>query len=195
MQEAHALTVRFTNETPVEFPYLCLLISGGHTLALIVHNVNEYTQLGTTLDESIGEAYDKTARALNIPWNKPDHRSRGGGPGPALELYAQNGDPDKYPFTTPLSDGYQTNKINWSFSGLRTQVSRRIEKVFTSENTTAEEKYQMQCDLAASFQKTAIKHLEHKLKLAFKYCNNKNIKLNSLVASGGVASNLAIRST
>lgn len=90
-KEAHALTVRMSNDS-VKFPYLAFLLSGGHTLILIVHGVNHYTQLASTLDESIGQTYDKVARELGIRWNPApvtDGKSEnepggGGGPGPAL---------------------------------------------------------------------------------------------------------------
>ncbi|KAJ2393038.1 Mitochondrial tRNAs modification protein, partial [Coemansia sp. RSA 2603] len=82
--EAHALMARMSSD--VQFPFLCLLISGGHTLTLLVHQVNEYTVLGTTLDDSVGEAFDKVARELRLPWVV---RQDGGGAGPALERVAR----------------------------------------------------------------------------------------------------------
>ncbi|KAJ9088447.1 Mitochondrial tRNAs modification protein [Entomophthora muscae] len=131
--EAHALTVRMGQDANITFPYVAFLISGGHTLVIIVYGVNQYTQLATTLDESVGEAYDKVARALCIPWNPVPGieiselvPGRGGGPGPALEKVALDGDKTKYTFTLPLNLNQQRANIAFSFSGLRTQVEKKL---------------------------------------------------------------------
>lgn len=185
-------------ETTVTFPYVAFLISGGHTLVIIVHGVNQYTQLATTLDESVGEAYDKVARALGIPWNPVPNAEtpemvpgRGGGPGPALEKAALYGDKNKYSFTLPLNLNQQRAKAAFSFSGLRTQVEKKTKELFSTSDSSF--RAQIVADVAASFQNTIINHLEVKLRLALKQCHNLGVLPTTLVASGGVASNLSIR--
>ncbi|CAI2175927.1 16595_t:CDS:2 [Funneliformis geosporum] len=185
--EAHALTARLTQPIPVPFPFLTLLISGGHTLILVAHGVNNYTQLGTTIDDSIGEAYDKTARLLKLPWLK----GRGGGPGAALERIAEKGDPKKYKVPIPMTkDKRRKEEMDLSFSGLKTSISNLI----TNYNLDLDDE-DVKRDLASTFQKTAITHLTDKLELAFRWCREKDIKLTALVVSGGVASNKSIRSS
>lgn len=191
------MTIRLTSAELIEFPYLCLLISGGHTLVVIVKGVNDYEELATTADESIGEVYDKIARKLGISWSKeqplnPGQKKVGGtgGAGPALEKIALNGDPNAYTFTLPMYTAHKTKTMKFSFCGLRTQVGNEIEKIIARDGSLNQ---QIVADIAASFQATAIKHLDQKLELCMKYCITNNIGIKSLVASGGVASNLAIR--
>jgi N6-L-threonylcarbamoyladenine synthase len=165
---------------------LTLLISGGHTLILVTHGVNNYTHLGTTIDDSIGEAYDKIARLLRIPWLK----GRGGGPGAALEQFAEYGDPEKYSVPVPMTkDKRRKEAMDLSFSGLKTSISTLV----TKHNLDLDNE-NVKRDLASIFQKTAITHLTDKLELAFQWCKKKEISLTALVASGGVASNKSIRS-
>lgn len=185
-------------EEEVPFPYVAFLISGGHTLVIIVHGVNHYTQLASTLDESVGEAYDKVARALCIPWNPIPSAGtsdlvpgRGGGPGPALEKAALAGDKTRYNFTLPLNLNQQRANIAFSFSGLRTQVEKKTRELFSAAEPA--EKPQIVADVAASFQNTVISHLQVKLKLALQQCRGLGVSPTTLVASGGVASNLSIR--
>lgn len=173
------------------------MISGGHTLLVIVKGVNEYEELATTADESIGEAYDKIARKLGISWSKEEPLDPGkkkiggtGGAGPALEKIALNGDPNAYTFTLPMYNSNTAKTMAFSFCGLRTQVGREIEKIMLRDGSLND---QIVADIAASFQATAIKHLDQKLELCMKYCTANKIRLKSIVASGGVASNLAIR--
>ncbi|KAK9708351.1 Mitochondrial tRNAs modification protein [Basidiobolus ranarum] len=181
--EGHALTARLTEEWQPQFPFLCLLISGGHTLILLAEDVNKYQMLGTTLDDSVGEAFDKVARSLKLPWIK----GRGGGAGAALEKCALDGDATKFILPIPLNVNEHRYKMNFSFSGLKAAVSRIVEEQVDTNNP------QMVADMAASFQGVVLKHLENKLTLAFNHCIQRNIKVTSLVASGGVASNMAIR--
>ncbi|CAG8784090.1 1040_t:CDS:2, partial [Dentiscutata erythropus] len=187
--EAHALTARLTHSSSdlLPFPYLTLLISGGHTLILVAHGIGHYTQLGTTIDDSIGDAFDKTARLLKIPWLK----GRGGGPGAALEQYALKGDPKKYTVPIPMrKDARRKREMNYSFSGLKTSIKDFVEKYKLNLDDEI-----VIYDLAATFQHAATVHLIDKLELAFEWCRNKGIALTALVASGGVASNKSIRST
>ncbi|KAJ1986078.1 Mitochondrial tRNAs modification protein [Dimargaris cristalligena] len=143
--EAHALTARLCFPDQIEFPFLSLLISGGHTLLLAVHGVGQYTQLGTTRDDSIGDAFDKVARALQLPWKS----GPGGGAGAALEQAAQRGElyespvaiseesprsrPSlKIPLRVPMSVNHQVASLDFSFSGLKADVFRRIEAELAS---------------------------------------------------------------
>ena len=170
--EGHALSPGLNNK--LEFPYLLLLISGGHSQYLVVKGVNEYEQLGTTIDDALGEAFDKTSKILNL----------GYAGGPNIEKYAKLGDIKKFKLPVPI-----INKAgcNLSFAGLKTAVLRESKKI--SNNV------QLKYDLAASFQYTINKILEKKTFEAmkqFKKKNNKNKKFNFVVA-GGVAANKSIR--
>ncbi|KAI8360799.1 glycoprotease family-domain-containing protein [Blakeslea trispora] len=184
--EAHALTARLTTENPLNapfpaFPFMTLLISGGHTLLLTANNIGDYNQLGTTLDNAVGEAIDKTARLLNLEWVK----GRRGGPGAALEKAALLGDPDRFLSRLP-KPMLERNKsvIAFSFSGLKTAVARLIEV----EKVVDLSKVQDVNDMAAAFQLACIRHLEQKLTLAL---DQELIQfgkpLTALVVSGGVA--------
>jgi N6-L-threonylcarbamoyladenine synthase len=180
---------RFTEADPPQFPVLCFLISGGHTLLLVAHDVNHYTQLGTTLDDAVGEAYDKVARMLEIPWLQ----GRGGGAGPALEQMARQGDPQRFVLPVPMRHHLQANRMNFSFAGLKTAVLRELEATPLS-SLSASARTALQADMSASFQQAVIGHLTDKLTLGFKWCRKHEIAVHSLVVSGGVASNQAIRS-
>lgn len=117
--EAHALVGRMGRQ--VEFPFLCLLISGGHNLLLVVHEIGVYTQIGTTLDDSLGEAYDKVARMLEIV-------PAGGA---ALEKCAMNGDLMKYNFKLPMQ---KYSNCDFSYSGLKTSVRITIEQLLKDKS-------------------------------------------------------------
>ncbi|KAI9598090.1 Gcp-like domain-containing protein [Syncephalis fuscata] len=185
--EGHALMARMTEEVMPKFPFLCLLISGGHTLLLVVHDVNHYTQLGTTLDDAIGEAYDKVARLLEIPWL----HGRGGGAGAALESLACNGDPARFSLPVPMRHASRAASMDFSFAGLKTAVARLLPK--TNNDDSDLQRQQWKADMAAAFQQTAITHLVDKLKKGFLWTKQQSIPITSLVVSGGVASNKAIR--
>lgn len=105
--EGHALTARMTDQ--VEFPFLLLLVSGGHTQYLLVKALGEYERLGTTIDDAIGEAFDKTAKLLGLPYPG----------GPAVEKAAKLGDPTVYKLPRPLLD---RPGLDMSFAGLKTAV-------------------------------------------------------------------------
>ncbi|KAI8093286.1 glycoprotease family-domain-containing protein [Halteromyces radiatus] len=189
--EAHALTARMTttedknNILSPAFPFMTLLISGGHTLLLTVNDIGDYNALATTLDNAVGEAIDKTARALDLAWIK----GRRGGPGAALERAALNGSSDRYAPLLPMPM-LQRNKTTmaFSFSGLKTAVIRLIEK----DNVLADP--QRIADMAAAFQTVCMRHIEQKLSLAMDHEINKLGKpITALVVSGGVASNQFFR--
>ncbi|KAI8388318.1 Gcp-like domain-containing protein [Radiomyces spectabilis] len=191
--EAHALTARLTTPHPSNlpspmFPFMTLLISGGHTLLLTANDLGDYTQLGTTLDNAVGEAIDKTARLLNLEWIK----GRRGGPGAALEQAALQGNPDRYMDRLPMPM-LQRNKsvCGFSFSGLKTAVARLIEVEKVVDLSVSQDV----SDMAAAFQLVCIRHIEQKLRLALDLEVVQNKKpLTALVVSGGVASNKLFRS-
>eukprot|EP00249_Psilotum_nudum_P003495 c16908_g1_i1 orf=603-1640(-) len=143
--EAHALVARLIDKE-LDFPFLVLLISGGHNLLLLAQNVGQYIQLGTTVDDAIGEAFDKTARMLGLDLKK--------GGGPALEELALEGDPYSVNFSVPMRNH---RDCNFSYAGLKTQVQLAVEsrniKVGKMPLLTAEvDDHQAWADIAASFQ-------------------------------------------
>ncbi len=168
--EGHALSPKL--DSNLNYPYLLLLISGGHTQFLSVKNLGSYKRLGTTIDDAVGEAFDKTAKLIGIEFPG----------GPQIEVYAKKGNPTKYQLPKPI---FHKGGCNLSFAGLKTAVLKISKQIKTEQ-----EKY----DLAASFQKTIEDILYKKSKIAFeefKKINNKNY--NKFVVAGGVAANKSIR--
>ena len=169
--EGHALSPGLQEK--IEFPYLLLLISGGHTQYLIVKDVNEYKQLGTTIDDALGEAFDKTAKMLNLGYPG----------GPSVEKFAKLGDKESFKLPEPIIN---RAGCNLSFAGLKTAVLRISEKI----NGKTELRY----NLAASFQNTINKILYKKTKVAVEMFREKTKKENfQLIVAGGVAANKSIR--
>ncbi len=169
--EGHALSPKINSE--LDYPYLLLLISGGHSQYLNVQGLGKYKRLGTTIDDALGEAFDKTAKLLGIEFPG----------GPQIEIFAEKGDPDKYNLPKPI---FNKGGCNLSFSGLKTAILK-ISKNIHSE----QEKY----DLAASFQKTIEKILYKKTKIAFnEFEKQSNPRKKKFVIAGGVAANKKIRS-
>ena len=168
--EGHALSPKLNSK--IDYPYLLLLISGGHSQFLNVQGLGKYKRLGTTIDDAVGEAFDKTAKLLGIEF-----------PGrPKIEGYAKLGDKNYYSLPKPIIN---RGGCNLSFAGLKTAVLK-ISKTIKSE----QEKY----NLAASFQKTIEEILCEKSKIAFKeFKKNNKINKNIFVIAGGVASNKSIR--
>ena len=171
--EGHALSPKLSFK--LDYPYLLLLISGGHTQFLSVQSLGNYKRLGTTIDDAVGEAFDKTAKLLGIEFPG----------GPQIEVYAQKGDPKKYELPKPI---FHRGGCNLSFAGLKTAVLK-ISKLIKTD----QERY----DLAASFQKTVEEILYKKTKIAFQEFKkiNSNDNKNKFVVAGGVAANKKIRST
>ena len=168
--EGHALSPKLNSE--LNYPYLLLLISGGHSQYLSVKNLSEYKRLGTTIDDAIGEAFDKTAKLLGIEFPG----------GPQIEVLAKKGDPNKYHLPKPI---FNKGGCNLSFAGLKTAVLK-----ITKEIKTEQEKF----DLAASFQKTIIDILGKKTKIAFNEFEKQiKPKEKKFVIAGGVAANREIR--
>ena len=168
--EGHALSPKINKK--IEFPYLLLLISGGHSQFLEVNGVNKYKRLGTTIDDALGEAFDKTAKLLGIEFPG----------GPKIEKWAKKGNANYFKLPKPI---LKKAGCNLSFAGLKTAVLK-----ISSKLKNEKEKYH----LAASFQKTINEILYEKTKIAMeKFLSNKNNKTNAFVIAGGVASNLSIR--
>ena len=168
--EGHALSPKLNSS--LSYPYLLLLISGGHTQFLSVQGLSKYKRLGTTIDDAVGEAFDKTAKLLGIEFPG----------GPQIEEYAKKGDFKKYKLPKPI---IHKGGCNLSFAGLKTAVLKIAKKIKTDQ-----EKY----DLAASFQKTVEEILYKKSKVAFEEFKKINgDKNNTFVVAGGVAANKKIR--
>jgi N6-L-threonylcarbamoyladenine synthase len=175
--EGHALSPKLNSE--LNYPYLLLLISGGHTQFLSVQGLGDYKRLGTTIDDAVGEAFDKTAKLLGIEFPG----------GPQIEIYAKKGDPNKYTLPKPI---YHRGGCNLSFAGLKTAVLKISKQIKTDQ-----EKY----DLAASFQRTIEEILYKKRKIAFEEFKKMNetskdkneTNKNKFVVAGGVAANKRIR--
>jgi len=169
--EGHALSPGLTEK--IKFPYLLLLISGGHSQFLIVQDINKYEQLGTTIDDALGEAFDKTAKMLDLGYPG----------GPNVEKFSKEGDENFYKLPEPI-----INKAgcNLSFAGLKTAVLRESKKI----NGDLKLKY----TLAASFQKTINKILYKKTKIAVEMFKEKTKKESfQFIVAGGVAANKTIR--
>ena len=171
--EGHALSPKLNSK--LNYPYLLLLISGGHTQFLSVQGLGKYKRLGTTIDDAVGEAFDKTAKLIGIEFPG----------GSQIEVYAKKGNPNKYELPKPIIN---RGGCNLSFAGLKTAVLKISKQIKTKQ-----EKY----DLAASFQKTIEEILVKKSKVAFEEFRNINKKKNNniFVVAGGVAANTKIRET
>ncbi|GAB4861896.1 glutamated carboxypeptidase [Ancistrocladus abbreviatus] len=183
--EAHALVARLT-ERAIEFPFMALLISGGHNLLVLAHDLGHYIQLGSTIDDAIGEAYDKTAKWLGL-----DMRRSGG---PAIEELAQEGDAESIKFSIPMK---QHKDCNFSYAGLKTQVrlaiaSKNINSEIPIASANSEDR-RSRADIAASFQRVAVLHLEERCERAIEWALKMEPSLKFLVVSGGVASNQYVR--
>jgi N6-L-threonylcarbamoyladenine synthase len=168
--EGHALTPRIFNK--VEFPYLLLLVSGGHTQFLIVDGIGKYKRIGTTIDDALGETFDKTAKMIGLEFPG----------GPKIEKLAENGNENAYVLPRPILNH---PGCNLSFAGLKTailQLSSKIKSEKDKEN------------LAASFQKTINEILNVKCKSAMNEFSSTHKKSKKVfVISGGVAANKSIR--
>lgn len=171
--EGHALTVRLTED--VSFPYLLLLVSGGHCQILSVESVGSYHKLGGTLDDALGEAFDKTAKMMGLPYPG----------GPMIEKLARHGDAARFHFPRPCAG---RPDCNFSFSGLKTSVRLCLEELKKQGPVNEKDKR----DIAASFQAAVADVLEDRLARAIgQYERNHTGK--RLVVAGGVAANLFLK--
>jgi N6-L-threonylcarbamoyladenine synthase len=171
--EGHALTVRLTND--VAFPYLLLLVSGGHCQFLAVEGVGKFRRLGTTIDDALGEAFDKTAKMLGLGYPG----------GPAVEQNALKGDPTRFNLPKPLKG---RAGCDFSFSGLKTAVRKVIEDL-----PAGDLRDQDVADLCASFQAAAAESLSDRLKNAISAFDDLYPEGQTLVVAGGVAANQFLR--
>jgi N6-L-threonylcarbamoyladenine synthase len=171
--EGHALTPRLLGS--VEFPYLLLLISGGHTQFQLVRGVGNYKRLGTTIDDALGEAFDKTAKLLGLGYPG----------GPLVEQHAAKGDAYRFALPRPLKG---RAGCDFSFSGLKTAVRETAEDLGT---LTAQDK----ADICASFQRAVAETMQDRLRKAFDIFREEvsTTQTPTLVVAGGVAANKTLR--
>jgi len=160
------------------FPLIAILVSGGHSEIVLMKDHGSYEILGKTLDDAVGEAYDKVARMLELGYPG----------GPMLESLAKEGDETRFPLPVPMT---KTRNTELSYSGLKTAVLYLTRKVVT-EDLKEKDKKQIICDIAASFQKSAIDSLVIKTKIILE-----NIKdtqpVEDIILAGGVSANMALR--
>jgi N6-L-threonylcarbamoyladenine synthase len=174
--EGHALTARLPLlaemglvQGGVAFPYLLLLLSGGHCQCVAVEGLGRYRRLGSTLDDAVGEAFDKSAKLMGLPWPG----------GPALEKLAETGNSKTFPLPRPMLG---RPGCDFSFSGLKTAVAQSIPKLKTAQD---------RADLAASFQYAVAAVLADRAKNAIAMMDGPT----AIVVAGGVAANKAVRAS
>ncbi len=172
----HALTPRMTDG--IAFPYLMLLVSGGHCQYLIAHGPEKFTRLGGTIDDAPGEAFDKTARLLGLP--QPG--------GPSVEAEARTGDPKRFRFPRPLLD---QPGCDLSFSGLKTALMRMRDQIAAEKGGLTR---QDRADLCAGFQQAIVDTLAEKTRRAIDLYLQESPSDPVIAVAGGVAANSAIRS-
>ena len=168
--EGHILAPMLAPEPP-EFPFVALLVSGGHSQFIEVLGVGQYRLLGGTIDDATGEAFDKVAKLLDLPYPG----------GPHLAKLAEQGDPKRFAFTRPMVD---RPGIDLSFSGLKTQALVQAKALAIDDKVEGQDA----CDLAASFEHTVAETLFIKCARALKETG-----LNRIVLAGGVAANQTLR--
>lgn len=189
--EGHALSIRITE--PVAFPYLLLLVSGGHCQLLSVEGLGRYTLYGETIDDAVGEAFDKTAKLMGLPYPG----------GPAIEAMAKRGDPERFALPRPLiggnpeNPGQHHNPFAFSFSGLKTAVRRQLEQAAHRESPDGPLLLddQVKADMAASFQAAAGDVLVDRTRNALERFRDETGERGTLpfVVAGGVAANETLR--
>lgn len=173
--EGHALTARLTGDAR-QFPYLLLLVSGGHTQVVLVRGVSDYVRWGTTIDDALGEAFDKTAKLLGLPYPG----------GPNVERAAAFGDAGRFAFPRPLKG---ETRPDFSFSGLKTAVRQAASAIAPLGDGDI-------ADICASFQRAVVLTLQDRVALSLDRFRREFPGLGDpvLVVAGGVAANAAIRS-
>ncbi len=172
--EGHALTARLTDG--LDFPFLMLLVSGGHTQLVLVRGVGDYERWGTTIDDALGEAFDKTAKLIGLPYPG----------GPAVEKAARDGDPRRFDLPRPMVG---EARLDFSFSGLKTAVRQAAESVAPlTEQDVA--------DICASFQNAVARTLKDRIGRGldrFRERYGSQMPQPALVVAGGVAANTVLR--
>jgi len=171
--EAHALTPRLL--APLDFPYLLLLISGGHTQFQIVEGIGRYRRIGTTIDDALGEAFDKTAKLLGLGYPG----------GPEVEKRALEGNPERFAFPRPLKG---RDDCNFSFSGLKTAVREGAQSLGALDEGDI-------ADICASFEAAVADTMRDRLGVAMRLFSREHHDTSDrvLVVSGGVAANRSLR--
>jgi N6-L-threonylcarbamoyladenine synthase len=171
--EAHALTARLTDGTP--FPYCLFLASGGHTQIVAVRGVGDYVRLGSTVDDAIGEAFDKTAKLLGLGYPG----------GPQVEREAANGNPQRFALPRPMAG---KPHADFSLSGLKTALRLEAERIAPVSDEDVR-------DLCASFQQAVVDVMADRLRTGIRLFREQCGAPTALVAAGGVAANEAVRKT
>ena len=169
--EAHALTARLTDS--VHFPYLMLLMSGGHTQLVAVLGVGDYVRLGTTLDDAIGEAFDKVGKLLGLPFPG----------GPQIERHARSGDAGRFELPRPM---HGRDVADFSLSGLKTAVRHIVQSLEAPNQQDID-------DIAASFQAAILDIIVDRTRIGLRHFRTRFGPPRALVVAGGVAANGAIR--
>jgi N6-L-threonylcarbamoyladenine synthase len=169
--EGHALTARLTDK--VQFPYCLFLASGGHTQILAVRGVGDYVRLGGTVDDAIGEAFDKTAKLLGLGYPG----------GPLVEKEAERGDPGRFALPRPM---HGRRDADFSLSGLKTALRLEAEKIAPLSDQDV-------ADLCASFQQAVVDVVKDRLRSGLRMFRLRIGNPTALVCAGGVAANQAIR--
>ncbi|MBU2532802.1 MAG: tRNA (adenosine(37)-N6)-threonylcarbamoyltransferase complex transferase subunit TsaD [Alphaproteobacteria bacterium] len=175
--EAHALTAGLTNG--IAPPYLLLLVSGGHTQTVLVRGVGDYQRIGSTIDDALGEAFDKTAKILGLGFPG----------GPAVEAAAKPGDPRRFDFPRPMKGRPEPH---FSFAGLKTAVRREAQRQAPLSSATV-------ADLTASFEAAVCDSVTDRCRLAYEVAAAQASEMSSsdaplpLVVAGGVAANTRLR--
>lgn len=170
--QAHILAhfIDDANPKPPQFPFLCLTVSGGHTMIVVVKDYFDMEIIGKTIDDAAGEAFDKIGKIFGLDYPA----------GPIIDLLAKTGNPDAFTFNKPRIDGY-----NYSFSGIKTSVLYFIQKEVRKNPDFIKENLE---DLCASVQKTIVEILMNKLEKAAKELN-----INEVAIAGGVSANSGLR--
>jgi N6-L-threonylcarbamoyladenine synthase len=173
--EAHLYAALMSQEKGVQFPALGVILSGGHTSLVLMHDVGSYSLVGETIDDAIGEAFDKVAKILGLPYPG----------GPEIEKLARGGDPSLYPLSSGKVKG---RPLDFSFSGLKTGVLYKVKGNGANQNTTLIIEESQKKHVAAAFQKAAFDDVLHKTLLAAR-----QNRCSTLVFGGGVTNNQYLR--
>ena len=169
--EGHLLSPLLGQKNPLEFPFIALLVSGGHTQLMLVKGLGQYTILGETLDDAAGEAFDKTAKLLGLPYPG----------GPQVSALAESGQSERFNFPRPM---LHSKDLDFSFAGLKTAVLTQVKKLGGTENLEPSAK----ADIAASFVAAITEVITEKCIAALKTHEQQH-----LIVAGGVGANVQLR--
>lgn len=173
--KAHLYAAIMSQSVSVDFPCLGVVLSGGHTAIVLMHDLSRYQLIGQTVDDAIGEAFDKTAKILGLPYPG----------GPQIEKLAQQGNPQAFPFKGGHVKG---RPLDFSFSGLKTAVLYAVKGQNGKVNETEDLSNEMKADLAASFQQAALTDVLRKVSFAAKQYG-----VHHVIFGGGVTNNKKLR--